>query len=96
MTSSQSPNAPLPTVESVAAGHLRIRVEDVAARLAGLAETVKHCADDIALTGGPGRPNYATTVAVVVHEVNTALMNLNLRSLVTAAATADIARAKGE
>lgn len=84
------------TVEQYAAQELRRQVEGVAARLADLTARVSSYAEAVELTGDLGRPYYANVARDVVHEVNTTLMNLNLGGLSTTAATADIARAKGE
>ncbi|WBB94141.1 hypothetical protein [Verrucosispora sp. WMMC514] len=83
-------------VEAMLADQLRRRVDTVIARLGDLTARVEHRRDDIALTGGPGRPLYANVAADIIHEINTTLMNLNLGGLVTAAADADVARTKGE
>lgn len=85
------------TVEGYAAQSLHRRVLSIADRLDDLAATVRRAADGIALTGtSPGHTQYAQVTQRVVHEVITTLANLQLGSLSTTAAEADIARTKGE
>lgn len=83
-----------PSVEQYAAGHLRDRIQGVAARLRDLAERVDRFADDVSRVGGPGRSSYANVAAEVQHEVLWGLANLSLDGLTQAAETPDLARAR--
>lgn len=97
MTSTDRPT----TVEQYAVQNLTRQIlaaaDRVADRVTDLADTIRRYADDVArVDGSPGHPSYATVVGRIVNETNTTLMNLSLGSLTTTAATADIARAKGQ
>ncbi|MEV0214343.1 hypothetical protein [Micromonospora sp. NPDC050695] len=86
----------LTTVEAYAADELRRHVLRVADRLAELAVTVRRSALDLDRADDAARVRYAGVAHRVQHEVITAVMNLHMGSLITAAAEADVARAKGE
>lgn len=88
---------PIPTtVEAYNARNLRNAVDRVADRLERLARDVRRYGDDVERVGQPGRATYGQIPGNITHEIMTALMNLNLGSLSTHAAEADVARTKGE
>jgi hypothetical protein len=84
------------TVEGFHAEQLRRDIERIVARLEQLAVEVQLATRGIDKMGKPGWGNYARVASNVHHTLAWGFANLNADSVITDAADADIARAKGE
>lgn len=85
------------TVEQYTAQQLRRRIAEVAVDIDRLADTIRNRATDLDRINDDGDGNpYSRVVRDIHREIVTAWLNLGVSGLITDAATADVARAKGE
>jgi hypothetical protein len=85
-----------PTVEAYIAKMVERKITDISTALHDLAREIERQTASVERVGTPGVPNYSTIARSIHQKVMSALPQLGVDVLIDHAATADIARAKGE